>query len=84
MDDMEEGVVNAVAPDWNLKNVARLRLNSDKSNAVAPDWNLKEERKRIASKAGKNAVAPDWNLKNMKTFLEIMLTDKMQSHQIGI
>ena len=54
---------NAVAPDWNLKQVRVHHLVLSSANAVAPDWNLKQETKGVTLRNGPNAVAPDWNLK---------------------
>ena len=34
---------NAVAPDWNLKQLMVTWHNENKKNAVAPDWNLKHQ-----------------------------------------
>ena len=33
--------MNAVAPDWNLKQAGTNRAGFNAINAVAPDWNLK-------------------------------------------
>ncbi len=33
--------LNAVAPDWNLKLIAKRYDENPERNAVAPDWNLK-------------------------------------------
>ena len=32
---------NAVAPDWNLKQLDNITVVRGSDNAVAPDWNLK-------------------------------------------
>ena len=74
---------NAVAPDWNLKNVIDATTYYEYVNAVAPDWNLKEMKLLYDSIKEDNAVAPDWNLKQVfsRRFKAVKV---MQSHQIGI
>ena len=55
--------INAVAPDWNLKEMKEIYAAVDLSNAVAPDWNLKITLNLDECRKAFNAVAPDWNLK---------------------
>ena len=41
-------MVNAVAPDWNLKKLFSYLFHEWAVNAVAPDWNLKENKGIVA------------------------------------
>ena len=56
-------LLNAVAPDWNLKFTKVHYWDIACDNAVAPDWNLKATILAASSYFKSNAVAPDWNLK---------------------